>query len=300
MSMKPVEDHPLRAIAFMLGAVFLFSTMDVAFKQLVAHYSSVQVAFLRCVLSAPLFAVWILARDPRLFRTGNWRMHGVRALFALGMLVAVGESFRELPLADAYAIFFAAPLLITLLSGPLMREPAGAARTAAGLIGFLGVLVVLKPGAGTLVSYGSAMALVAVACYTGVVFLLRSLGRHEHSVTIAFWYTALVALLSGSLLIGRWQALRADDWPWLVLLGIAGTVGQVMITAAYRRAPAAVIAPLDYVHMFWAVLYGWWLWGDLPGARVWTGTAVVVACGLFIMYRERRQVLAARARGAGL
>lgn len=289
MSTAAREDDTLAAVGFMLGAVFLLSTMDVAFKHLVGHYSSLQVTFLRCILSAPLFATWMVLRRPALFRTANWRGHTLRGLFGLMALWALGECLREMPLADAYAIFFAAPLIITVLSGPVMKEPAGPVRMGAALVGFIGVIIVLEPGTGGLITYGAAMALVAVGCYVVVVFLLRALGREEHSVTVAFWYTAVVAAISGILLFGRWAPLRGDDlWP-LVVLGITGTLGQLMIVSAYRRASAAVVAPLDYLHMIWAVLYGWWIWNDLPSGRVWLGTGVIIAAGLVIVYREHQQ-----------
>lgn len=284
----PVEQNTLHAVGWMMGAVFLLATMDVAIKALVAHYPSLQVAFLRCAVSAPLFAAWMVVMNRDLFRTRHLRAHGARAALGLVMLWAIGESFREMPLADAYAIFFAAPLLIALLSGPVMKEPAGPWRLGACAVGFLGVLVVLKPGAGALISYGSATALLAVACYAVVALLVRALGREEHSLTIAFWFTALCGTLAAPLVLVGWTPLDAAHWPWIVVLGVTGTLGQVMIVAAFRRAPAGVIAPLDYTHMVWAVFYGWLLWGELPDGRTWVGTAVIVASGLVVIYRERR------------
>ncbi len=296
MSHAPVAQNTLHAVGWMMWAVFLLATMDVAIKQLVAFYPSLQVAFLRCAMSAPLFAVWMGVMDRRLFRTRHLGAHGARAALGLLMLWAVGESFREMPLADAYAIFFAAPLLIALLSGPVMKEPAGPWRLGACAVGFLGVLVVLKPGAGSLVSYGSAMALVAVVCYAVVALMVRALGREEHSLTIAFWFTLLCGGLAGMLLIGRWTPLDPAHWPWILVLGVTGTLGQVAIVAAFRRASAGVVAPLDYTHMVWAVFYGWWFWGELPEGRTWFGTGIIVASGLFIIYRER-QLLRRRIRG---
>jgi len=272
----------------------MMSVMDAAIKQLVEHYSSIQVAFLRCAMSAPLFAAWILLANRKLFRPRRFRHHLLRAAVGLVMLFAIGECLRELPLADAYVIFFAAPLLLTVLSGLVMKEPAGPVRLIAAVIGFSGVIVVLKPGATMVLSYGSVMGLVAVVAYSVVALLLRSLGRQEHSITIVFWFTALVGTGAAILGINHWQALAFEHWPWLVTLGLSGTIGQVMITAAFRRASAAVIAPYDYTHMIWAVLFGWMFWGDLPGIRTWTGAAIIVGSGLFILLRE--QQLKRRAR----
>ncbi len=283
-----VEQDPIKAIILMTAAVFMMSTMDLAIKQLVDHYPSIQVVFLRCVFSAPLFAIWIFFRNRSLFKPKRFKDHFLRATIGLLMLYAVGECFREMPLADAYAIFFAAPLLITLLSGLILKEPAGPLRLSASIIGFIGVIVVLKPGSSAFLSYGSAMGLVAVVAYSFVVLLLRSLGRQEHSITIAFWFTALVGAGSAIFAFNSWQPVLIEHWPWLLTLGLSGTAGQVLLTAAFRRASAVVVAPYDYLHMLWAVLFGWWFWGDLPGSRVWIGSSIIVASGLYILFREHK------------
>jgi drug/metabolite transporter (DMT)-like permease len=212
MNEPPLAQNSLHAVGWMLWAVFLLSTMDVAIKQLVEHYPSLQVAVVRCAVSAPLLALWIALQNRRLFRTRRIKAHVIRGGLGLLMLWAVGEALRELPLADAYAIFFAAPLVMTILSGPVMKEPAGPLRIGACTVGFLGVLVVLRPGATSLISYGSVMALLAVACYAIVALMMRALGRDEHSLTIAFWFTFVCGTIGAFLLPGRWQPLLSEHW----------------------------------------------------------------------------------------
>jgi len=208
-----VEQDSMKAIAMMSGAVFLLSAMDVAIKQLVEHYPSMQVVFIRCLVSAPLFAGWMLARNRQAFRVKYPADHLLRAVIGLIMLFGIGESFRELQLADAYAIFFAAPLLITLLSGPILGEKAGPFRLAAAAVGFIGVMVVLKPGMGSqLISYGSAMALLAVVAYAFMALLLRRMGHHDNTVAIAFWFTTLVGTGAGLFAIMTWVPLQWDHW----------------------------------------------------------------------------------------
>ena len=260
-----VRQQPVAAILLMLGAVFFLSSMDVAFKMLVEHYPSFQVVFFRSAMSLPFFVAWMLLTGRGRFRTAYPGGHLLRGLLGLLMLYAVGECFRELQLADAYALFFAAPLVVTLLSGPVLGEPAGAPRIIAAVIGFLGVL--------------------AYACTT---LLLRRLGDRDETITIAFWFVAIVCLGSGILALRGWQAVQAGDWPIIVMLGLSGAFGQVMLTAAFRRAPVAVVAPFDYTHMIWAVVYGLAFWGYLPGWKVWIGSGVIVLSGLFILAREHR------------
>ena len=279
----------MKAIGMMSLAVAFLSAMDLALKQLVEHYPSMQVVFLRCITSAPLLASWMLLRNRKAFRVKYPADHLLRAAIGLVMLYGVSECFRELQLADAYAIFFAAPLLITLLSGPVLGEKAGPYRLAAAAVGFAGVLIVLQPGMNSqLISYGSVMALVAVVAYAFMALLLRRMGHHDSTVSLAFWFIALVGAGAGMFSIFNWQPIQWEHWPWLVLLGITGTFGQLMLTGAFKRASVAVIAPVDYSHMIWAVIYGYLFWGHLPGTGTWIGTAVIVGSGLYIIFREHR------------
>jgi drug/metabolite transporter (DMT)-like permease len=291
------QDH-VKAIALMTLATFLLSTMDVGLKHLVEHYPSFQVVFLRCIASAPVFATWMLIRDRTAFRVRYPADHLLRAAIGLVMLYAVGECFRELQLADAYALFFAAPLLMTLLSGPVLGEKAGPFRIAAAAIGFVGVLIVLQPGVdSTLISYGAAMGLVGVVAYAATGLLLRRMGHHDRTVTITFWFTALVGTGAGIFAIPVWKPLMWEHWPWIALIVVTGTGGQLTLTSAFQRASAAVIAPFDYTHMLWAVLYGFIFWGYLPAISTWVGTVVIMGSGLYIIYREHRMQKKRRVKG---
>ena len=288
-SQNAVEQDTMKAIGMMIMAVCFLSAMDLALKQLVEHYPSMQVVFLRCITSAPLLATWMLIRNRKGFRVKYPADHLLRAAIGLIMLYAIGECFRELQLADAYAIFFAAPLLITLLSGPVLGEKAGTYRITAAMVGSAGVLIVLQPGMNSqLVSYGAMMALVTVVAYAFMALLLRRMGHHDSTVAIAFWFIALVGIGAGLFSILNWKPIQWQHWPWLVLLGLTGTFGQLMLTGAFKRASVAVIAPLDYTHMIWAVIYGYIFWGHLPGTSTWVGTAVIVSSGLYIIFREHR------------
>jgi len=283
-----VEQHAVQAILLMLAAVFFMSSMDVAFKMLVEHYPSFQVVFFRSAMSLPFFAGWILLTDRSRFKTAYLPGHLLRGLLGIVMLFAVGECFRELQLADAYTLFFAAPLVITLLSGPVLGEPAGPVRSAAAAFGFVGVIVALKPSAESWVSYGALMGLIAMLAYAFSSLLLRRLGERDTTVTIAFWFVAVVCAGSALAAWPSWQAVDPRHWPQILAIGITGACGQALLTAAFRRASAAILAPFDYTHMLWAVVYGLAFWGYLPGWRVWAGSTIIVASGLVILLREHR------------
>lgn len=132
------------------------------------------------------------------------------------------------------------------------------------------------------------MGLIAVTLYAVSSLLLRGLGRSDSTFSITFWFILLVGLGAGLLSIPGWKPVNSDDWPLLVALALTGTGGQILITAAFRRASAAIVAPFDYTHMIWAVIFGYFLWGYLPGLQTWAGSAILVLSGLFILYREYR------------
>jgi drug/metabolite transporter (DMT)-like permease len=286
--MSPVRQHPVQAIFLMLAGVFLLSTMDVVIKMLVEVYPTTQVIFLRCLLSLPFFTGWILLTGRAQFRTAYPWGHLLRGALGAVMLLSVGECFREMQLADAYTLFFAAPLLITILSGPVLGEPAGVFRLFAAALGFVGVLFVLQPTGEGWISYGAAMGLLAMTAYAFTALLLRRLGNRDKTVTIAFWWVFVVGAFTGLLALPEWRPLESAHWPHLLVLAVTGAGGQVCLTAAYRRAAAAVVAPFDYSHMIWAVVYGTMVWGYFPGWRVWLGSGIIVLAGLFILFRESR------------
>lgn len=272
----------------MLAGVFLLSTMDVVIKILVEAYPTTQVIFLRCMLSLPFFTVWILFTGRAQFRTAYPWGHLLRGALGTVMLLAVGECFREMQLADAYTLFFAAPLLITLLSGPVLGEPAGKHRLIAAAFGFIGVLFVLQPSGEGWISYGAAMGLLGMTTYSITALLLRRMGERDQTITIAFWWVFVVGVFTGLLALPQWRPLEFAHWPHLLVLALTGAGGQVCLTAAFRRASAAVVAPFDYSHMIWAVVYGTIIWGYFPGWPVWVGSGIIVLAGLFIIHRESR------------
>ncbi|HET6592264.1 MAG TPA: DMT family transporter, partial [Xanthomonadales bacterium] len=160
------------------------------------------------------------------------------------------------------------------------------ARTVAALLGFGGVIVALQPAGDSWISYGALMGLVGMLAYACSSLLLRRLGGRDGTVTIAFWFVAVVCAGSAALAVPEWRPVAPQHWPQILLIGTTGVFGQVLLTAAFRRAPVAVLAPFDYTHMIWAVVYGFAFWGYLPGWRVWIGAAIIVASGLFILLGE--------------
>src|SRR5690606_6233798 len=192
-----------------------------------------------------------------------------------------------LPLADVTAINFTMPLFVTALSVPLLGETVGWRRWTAVAIGFSGILLMVRPGASIL----DPAILIAVASafgYALAVICMRRLGSTERSATTTLYFTLACAVVGGIAAPFAWVPPTPTGWAALILVGLISGTGQLLMTAGYRFAPAAIVAPFDYVSMVWAVVLGFLIWGEVPTVGVLAGAALVIGSGLYILYREHR------------
>lgn len=278
----------LPGIFAMLTAVAAFAAMDAVLKVLVGTYPAVQVGAMRGVASLPFIVLPLLATGTwRELRPHNHRLHLLRGVLAVIMMVGFVEAVAVLSLADAYAIFFVAPLLVTALSVPFLGERVDWQRWAAIGTGLAGVLVMLQPTGGGLTLLGTLGALAAAVAYALSAITVRLLTRTDSNASMVFWFLVLLTLFCSVLAAPGWVPVRGSDLPWLVALGACGAAGQYCVTRAFRLAPASVIAPFEYTAMLWAVGLDRVFWGVLPGGRVYAGGSIVVACGLYLLWRER-------------
>src|SRR5690606_1277828 len=276
----------------MLLAMAALALMDATMKQLVGHYSPLQVAALRGMVSLPFVVAWVYWRE-RTFRTlfqVRWRWHLARGVLAVLMLTSFIYAISGMPLSEAYTLFFVSPLLITALSVPFLKESVDLKRWIAVLVGFGGVLVVLRPGFVSMTLLSVAV-LVAATCHALNAISVRILGRTDSTAAMSFWFIAMIAVGAGALSLPDWQPVRSSDALWLVGMGVTGALGQLLITEAFKSAPVSVVAPFEYSTLFWGVLLDLAIWGDLPGPLVFAGAAVIVGSGLYLIHRERKPTL---------
>ncbi|NKB55166.1 MAG: EamA family transporter [Alphaproteobacteria bacterium] len=278
-----------RGATHMLAGVFLFSIMDAMVKWLVADYPVHQIVFFRTVF-ALLPCLYFIARSGGLatLRTKRPLVHAVRGVIGLAAMGCYFYAFALMDLADAKAILFSAPLFMTVLSIPLLGEKVGVFRWSAVLVGFLGVMVIVQPG-GDMVQIGALAAIGGAVLYALAVITVRHLSATDSAASITFYFT-LTGAAAGTGMVAAfgWVPPSLVDWALLGGVGIIGGVGQYCLTQAFRYAEAAAIAPLEYMSMAWALLLGYLIWSDIPDVEVFAGIALVVASGLFILYRERR------------
>ena len=280
--------RPLAGIASIVAAMAVLSASDALAKWLSASYPVLEIVFLRNLFAfLPLAAVAVLWNGGAALRTRRFSGHMLRAVAAFGAMVTFFAAVSLMPLADATAVGFAAPLLITALSVPILKERVGTRRWAAIIVGLLGVLLIARPGA-SVFQPGALLALAGAFCYALTAVVGRLLSRTEATATILF-YTMAFGLLASAVPIPLvWVTPEGADWALFGLLGLLGAGGHVFLVTAFRHAEAAIVAPFEYSVMIWATGFGYVLFGELPDAWTLAGATVVVMSGLYILQRETR------------
>lgn len=275
-----------RGIAYMLGAVFIFSAANVLVKWASATYPVGEIAFFRTFVA--LFPTLVLVAGhggiARL-RTRHPLSHLLRGGVGMASMLLIYYAFMALPIAEATAIGFAGPLFMTALSVPMLGEKVGVYRWSAIVVGFMGVLLITRPGRDIL-NLGALAAVTSAASYAVAMLLVRQMCKTEHPVTITFYFTAFGSLVMGCLLPFGWVTPDGPGLAALSAVGIAGGIGQYLQTEAFRLAPAAVAAPFNYVSIVFAGVFGYLIWDEVPTVPVVAGSAIVIVSGLFIIYRE--------------
>lgn len=275
-------------IAYMLAGTACFALMHAAMKSMAPHYPPVQLAALRGLSSLPLIFVWLLLqRELVQVMCVRWPLQLLRGAFALLTITMAIFALKVLPLANAYSISFAAPLIVTAVAVPLLGERVDARRWAAVLLGFAGVLIVLRPTGFDMLTLGGLAMLLSAIGYAAQVLTLRVLTRTDSTLATVFWVTAFVSLGAGALAIPVWTAFDTRHVLPLALVAITGVLGQFAVTEALRRAPASVIVPFEYSALLWAVLLDVSIWGRWPDAMVLIGVVPIVASGIYLASRAR-------------
>ena len=272
----------------MVIAVGAFSLMDAAMKSLTASYPPLQVASLRGLAAMPLVCVYVLwSKSLGSLRHVRWPLHLFRTVVGVTMLSSFVYGLRSLGLAEAYTIFFVAPLLITMLSIPVLKERVRPSHWLAIAGGLCGVLVALRPNQGAFLSLGALAVLCSAACYAVSAITGRILSRTDTSASLVFWGTSGLAFGAGALAWPDWVAVQCTHLPALVVIGISGFIGQLAITQAFRSGQASVVAPFEYTALAWGMLLDGLLWHTLPQARTLLGGAIIIASGLYLIRQER-------------
>lgn len=270
-----------------------FSMHDAVIKTLGAQYTTFQIIFFGTLFAFLPMTVLLLAdrAEANLRPRHPWLLTGRVACNVTSALAAF-YAFTNLPLAEAYALIFASPLLITVLSVPLLGETVRLRRWIAVLVGLVGVVVVLRPFGADL-TLGHAAALTAAMSSALSAIIVRKIGPNERTPVLMLYPMLAVIVLMAMTMPWVYRPMPVADLGLMASVGLLATVGQIFMIAAFKAAPAAVVAPFQYSQILWAVPYGYFLFGDRPDLWVWVGAGIIISSGLFVVWRESREDVSA-------
>jgi drug/metabolite transporter (DMT)-like permease len=309
--MPPITALPrdsARGVALLVAGIAVFSVQDLILKLLSGAYPLHQAMVLRSLTALPLLLL-LVHRDGGL---GTLITPGTRAMILRGVVMFLAYTsyylaLAALPMATTVALYFSAPLFITILSVVILGEAVGPRRWVALFAGFAGVLIMVRPG-GDLFDWAALLPVIAGLTYAISMISARRLGSSETAPALAFWGNAvfLVAAIAMSAVLGSgawesdahpslafllrgWAMPTAFDLMLMMACGVIAAIGLTLLTQAYRVAESSVVTPFEYTGLLWSVIYGWIFWRDWPVLTDWIGIAIITGAGLYILWREARQ-----------
>lgn len=274
------------AAGCVLLAVALFATQDTMSKILVADYSPFQVAWARYAVSSLLLAPLLLRGRGKALRTTMPWAQAARACSLIISATLFLTGIRTVPIADASAINFFSPLVVTALSIPLLGEKVGIRRWSAVIVGFIGMLVIVKPG--TSAFNASSLVILASTSFWAVTLILtRRLGPTNSGLTTLTYSTVIPFLVLGFVMPFVWRTPDLAALALMVAIGAISVSGHYLMILGFSKRPASSLAPLSYTQLVWATIYGAVIFDTTPTWSTWLGTAIVVASGLYVVRREQ-------------
>lgn len=277
----------LKGAALSLAAFGAYATHDVVVKLLGESYTAFQIMFFSGLMGFPLVTMMLMGdrRDGTLIPRHPW-WSILRSVSAVVTGVMGFFAFSQLPLATCYAIFFAMPLLITLMAIPMLGEKVGIRRGIAVVVGLCGVLIVLRPGGGEGFSLGHIAALGAAVTGALTSVIVRKIGQEERSVVLMLYPMVLTFFAMGAVMPFVYEPMSVEHLGLTAVMAFLGMLGALGIIAAYRAAPAVIVAPMQYSQILWAALYGWLFFDEGVDLYTAIGSTVIIASGIYIVLRE--------------
>jgi drug/metabolite transporter (DMT)-like permease len=275
-----------RGIRHMILAVFLFSCMDALIKWAAADYPIGQIVFFRnAVALTPLFFYLRGGGGVGILRTSRPGGHVLRGVVGVSAMICIFTAFALMPLADAVALSLSGPIFLTALSVPLLGEKVGIRRWSAVVVGFVGILIMTRPGIGVF-QPAALLAIGGALFYALAMISVRRLSMTEPAASIVFYFTLFATVVGALSLPFQWVTPDLLGFMALAGIGLIGGFAQLAMTQAFRLSPVAVIAPFDYGALVFAVGFGYLIWRDVPDVFIVVGSLIVIASGLYILHRE--------------
>lgn len=284
----PLLTGSLRAVLLMLVSTISFAIMNASIRDVSQELEPMMVVFFRNFLGLFVLAPFFIRHGLAPLRTERLGLHWVRAGLNLVAMAAFYVGLSLTPLAEATALAFTAPLFAVLLAICFLGEKVGIRRWSAIFIGFIGALVILRPGV-SIVEVGALWVLVSAVIWSATLIVIKVLSRTESSLTITAYMALLLAILSLPLALFFWQTPTWTQFAYLFVIALTGTLGQYMLVEALSGADAQVVMPLDFMRLIWTALLGFLLFREVPDVFVWVGAAMIFTSATYVAIRERRK-----------
>lgn len=275
-------------IAFVAAGVFCLTVNDALVKHVAAIYPVTEVVFMRMLFALPpIMVMAFMLAGPRALLTTRPMFHLVRGLLSAAAVFSFYLALTLLPLAEATAIAFSAPLFVTLLAIPLLGERPGIKQWIVTLTGFVGILLIVRPGTAAF-TVAAVAPLATALSYALFMLTARMIGTAERIWTTMFYATVVPLGFSAAFLPWVWQTPELAHLPFFLGSGFFGGLGITLITQGFRIGAASVVAPFDYTGMIWAALFGWVFWNEVPSQYTILGGIVIAACGIYLAWVHSR------------
>ena len=278
---------PLRGIACMVVSTVCFAVMHVAIRYVSRELEPAQIAFFRNLFGVFVFVPVMWQSGLGFLRTSKLALHGLRAVLNVAAMIAFFTALSLAPVAQVTALGFTAPLFAAVLSVIILGERFRLRRWSAIFVGFIGALIILRPGMVPL-DTGSLLVIFAAAMWGFTLIVIKVLGRTESSLTITGYMVLLLSILSFVPALFVWKSPTPEAWAWLVFIGITGTLGQILVAQSLKETETSVVMPFDFLKLVWAAILGYLFFAEIPDQFVWIGAAIVFVAGFYIAWRERR------------
>ncbi len=284
-------------VLYMVGSVICFSIMDICVKWL-DYYPVGQVLFFRFFIGfIPIFFIIPKNKLLNFYKTSRPGLHAFRAIAGALAIIALFVGLRELPLADVVSLTFGGPIFVTVGSIFFLSERVGIKRWSAVFLGFIGMLLIVQPAFIDL-NYYYITPIIFCVFFACVAISVRSLSKTEANYTIAFYFTLLCTILGlCSLFFVEWKFPSLTDFLIFFIMGMCGSIANLLLTQSYRLAEASLVTPIKYLSLVFAIIFGFLIWSEIPKILTIVGSLLVIASSLIIFIREsqlKKQIVAPR------
>ena len=276
-----------RGILMMCFAVLSFAAMNTFTKELRPELPVIVIIWGRYFFHLLLIFIMFPKRIPTLLDCSDKLLQIVRSVLVLLATACMFFALGYMPLADAVAITFVAPLLIVALSAVLLKEVVGPRRWGAVIVGFIGVMVIIRPGAGTF-QIAALLPLTAALFYAIFQIITRIISHRSDPLNMLFYTAVTGAVVMTAIVPFSWQTPSYDQWLMLVAIGLLGGLGHYALIRAYERSETSLVAPFAYTEIIWATLLGFMVFGAFPDIYTFFGTVIIITSGVYILQRERK------------